>query len=367
MHLGETLLPWKSKDKKCCLYETPYVAAPIWVLGDVNAKFYAQRATSYRRTYKSQNSFGSRVMSFSRDPSCHFETPTWNFYEEIYQRKWYRKGPLIALLEESRKEYLQVSLQADSALTHLHEKKPQEAWRTRRPQEWDVEQSAPTHARHTHCASRQLGTTANQRYAVHWDWLREACQMARVHWGTCSKGFHSKEGPHYRIDQSARNQLECDQVWRAPEKLSRSCRQTSNNQPLFTSLEIPLGFLAQAVLHWLSGGLCHAQKCQFKNITQEEKVWFAIAQRTLAWETLAKGGTGKECRYKFLYQVPTSVLLLRKHVMCARNMGAHVRRGIWSAKGIKTGWKSDSRAAEKGAKKLVRSDFVKILEKECSN
>ncbi len=26
----------------------------------------------------------------------------------------------------------------------------------------DVEQSAPTHARHTRCASRQLGTTANQ-------------------------------------------------------------------------------------------------------------------------------------------------------------------------------------------------------------
>ncbi len=50
----ETLLPWKSKDKKCCLYETPYVAAPIQVLGDVMAKFYALRVPSYRRTYKSQ-------------------------------------------------------------------------------------------------------------------------------------------------------------------------------------------------------------------------------------------------------------------------------------------------------------------------
>ncbi len=53
MRLEETLLPWKSKDK-CCLYETPYVAAPIWVLGDVITKFYALRATSSRRTYKSQ-------------------------------------------------------------------------------------------------------------------------------------------------------------------------------------------------------------------------------------------------------------------------------------------------------------------------
>jgi hypothetical protein len=36
----------------------------------------------------------------------------------------YPKGLLIAFLEESRKEYLQVSLQADSDLTRCHEKKP---------------------------------------------------------------------------------------------------------------------------------------------------------------------------------------------------------------------------------------------------
>ncbi len=46
MRLEETLLLWKSKDKKCCLYEIPYVAAPIGVLGDVIAKFYALRVTS---------------------------------------------------------------------------------------------------------------------------------------------------------------------------------------------------------------------------------------------------------------------------------------------------------------------------------
>ncbi len=51
----ETLLPWNSKEKKCCLYKTPYIAALIQVLGDVIAKFYALRATSYRCTYKSQN------------------------------------------------------------------------------------------------------------------------------------------------------------------------------------------------------------------------------------------------------------------------------------------------------------------------
>ncbi len=123
MRLGKTLLLWKYKDKKCCLYKTSYVAAPTWVLGGVNTKFYALRAFSYRCTYKSKFFFCSQVTHFWRDMSCHFETRTWNFYKEIYKQKWYWKGLLITLLEESCKEYLQVPLQADSALTHCHEKK----------------------------------------------------------------------------------------------------------------------------------------------------------------------------------------------------------------------------------------------------
>ncbi len=38
MHLGETLPPWNSKDKKCCLYKTPYVTAPMRLVGDIIAK-----------------------------------------------------------------------------------------------------------------------------------------------------------------------------------------------------------------------------------------------------------------------------------------------------------------------------------------
>ncbi len=51
----------------------------------------------------------------------------WDSYEKFLQGdlqwKWYWKGLLIALLEESCKEYLQASLQADSALTRRHEKR----------------------------------------------------------------------------------------------------------------------------------------------------------------------------------------------------------------------------------------------------
>ena len=61
-------------------------------------------------------------------------------------------------------------------------------------------------------------------------------------------------------------------------------------------------------------------------------------------------------------------LALRKRIMCARNMGAHVRRGTRRTKGIKK-WdkKLDSCAAEKGVKKLVSSNCAKILEKESSD
>ncbi len=57
MHLEETLLPWKSKDKKCGLYKMPYVAAPVRVLSDVIAKFSPLHVTNFGRTYKNQKFF----------------------------------------------------------------------------------------------------------------------------------------------------------------------------------------------------------------------------------------------------------------------------------------------------------------------
>ena len=71
-----------------------------------------------------------------------------------------------------------------------------------------------------------------------------------------------------------------------------------------------------------------------------------------------------------LILVPGSHELLasRKRIMCARNMGAHVQRGTQRTKGMrKQDEKSDSCAAKKGVKKLVSSNFAKILDKECSN
>ncbi len=149
--------------KKCCLYETPYVAAPIRVPRWCHCEFYTLRATSYRCTYKSQNSFfGSWVTRFVRDPSCHIKTPTWISTRRSTSKGGTRNRLFIAFLEESRKEYLK----------HLCKQTP--LWLVimsrslRNPKEQDdckkrgVEQSAPTHRHHTHCASRQLSTTADR-------------------------------------------------------------------------------------------------------------------------------------------------------------------------------------------------------------
>ncbi len=274
----------------------------------------------------------------------------------------------LSSLRSSAKSIFKCLCKQTSLWCVVMSKIPQEAWRTRWLQKRDIEQSALTHARHTHCTSRQLGTTADQRYDVPWDWFWDTCQMARVRWGTCCKGFCSKEGPHYWIEWSARNPLEHEQVRRALGESSRSCHQTSNNQPLFRSLEIPWGFLAWVVLRWLSRGLCHARKCQFKDIAWEEKVWFAIAQQTFAWETFGKRRNGE--RKPVLILVPGSHerLASRKNFMCARNMWAHVRCGTRRTKGIeKQDEKLDSHAAKKGAKKLVSSDHANILEVESSD
>ncbi len=125
------------------------------------------------------------------------------------------------------------SLQADSALTCCQEQKPQDPRRTRWPQEkgcWAISpDSRASHPLHSYA----FGYDIRSKCDVPWDWLQEACHMARVCWEARCEGFCSKEGPHYLLEQSVRNKLEHDQVQSALEKLSGSCLLTSNNQSIF--------------------------------------------------------------------------------------------------------------------------------------
>ncbi len=55
---------------KCCLWETPFVAAPVRETGDVIARtlLYVQLPTD--APTRTKIFFGSQVTHFSRDPSC---------------------------------------------------------------------------------------------------------------------------------------------------------------------------------------------------------------------------------------------------------------------------------------------------------
>ncbi len=78
--------------KKCCFYKTPYIAAPIWVPRWRHREFYALCATSYRCTYKSQNSFFLFTSDvFCNRPVLSYRDSYVNFYEEVYEQRWYQK------------------------------------------------------------------------------------------------------------------------------------------------------------------------------------------------------------------------------------------------------------------------------------
>ncbi len=157
----------------------------------------------------------------------------------------------------------------------------------------------------------------DQRYDIPWDWLRDACQMARVHWGTRCKGFHSKEDPHYQIEQSARNQLVPNQVWRALVKSSRSCHQTSNNQPWFKTLIFPWWFFAWAVLHWLSVGLCHARKWQFKEFSVRRKGMICNCPTDICMRNLwQKAEQGKKTGTNSCTRFPRASCFEKMHHVC---------------------------------------------------
>ncbi len=250
--LGETLPPWNSQDKKCCLCKMPYVAAPIRVLGNIITRTapYVQLPLDAPTRTRNISLFKSDV--FLRRPILSYQDSYVHFLQG---------GPQAKVVPE-RTTYLAwgVPQRVPSSVSSRVLCSDMASWAQTsgtlkiKMQEKYAERSALTHARHSHCTSRQLGMRANWRYDVPEDWLWDACLLARVCWGTSCEEFCSKKGLHYPIKQSSKNPLKCDQVQRVLGKLSRSCHRTSNNKPWFTSLEIPWEFPTQAVLPWLSRG-----------------------------------------------------------------------------------------------------------------
>ncbi len=167
-----------------------------------------------------------------------------------------------------------------------------------------------------------------QRYDVPWDWLWDSCHMAGVPWGSCWEGFCSEEGLHYCIEQSTRD-------------------PTIN---LIHKFGNPLGIPYPSCTVYLSGAYVTQESLSLRIFVSKKGI---IHVRPMGVRT------------RNLRQKAESVLLPETHALCARNMGAHVWHTSlecqWYKKQDK---KSDSRAAKKCTKKLVSSNFAKILEYE---
>ncbi len=66
-----------------------------------------------------------RLSSTVSAPRAHQDSYV-NFYEEVYEQRWYRKLITYPISGGVMQRVPQGSLQADSALTRRHEQKPQE-------------------------------------------------------------------------------------------------------------------------------------------------------------------------------------------------------------------------------------------------
>jgi hypothetical protein len=93
-----------------------------------------------------------------------------------------------------------------------------------------------------------------------------------------------------------------------------------------------------------------------KGMTRDRQT--EVCMRNLPQKAERGKKTGGVC-----YQFPASVLLQEIHVFCARNMWAHLQRTTSECQRYeKRDEKLDSCAAKKGIKKLVSSNFTRILE-----
>jgi hypothetical protein len=253
---------------------------------------------------------------------------------------------------------LQVSEPGYSAQTWRHEHKPQVPQRW--PQERDAEWLAPTNTRHTHCAPRQLGTTANRRYDVPRDWLWDACHMAGVCWGSRCEGFRSDKGPHYRIEQSARNPPERDQVQIAlgnhPEAV---IGQVTIN--LIHKFGNPLRIPYPSCTCYLAG-IMSREKVELKDFVSKKGTICVRLTDVCRRNLRQKAEKGKITKDKTTTGLLWASCFKNPTRSVPEKWGRKYNVLPWSAKGMrKQDEKSNSCAAEKGATKLVSSDFAKIL------
>ncbi len=173
----------ETQQPNCCIYKTPYVAAPVREKRNVIARtpLYAQlltHAPTRARIYLVHEWHCSQVTVLVKVLS-----PTSLFYEEATNKSSTIKGLLY------------------------HQ-------RTLKTWERDAEWSAPTIARQIHGVSLPLGTKIAQRYDVPWDWLWDDAIWQGYVEDPAAKDFVARKARTIALS-----------------KAQGSCYWTSNNQP----------------------------------------------------------------------------------------------------------------------------------------
>ncbi len=92
---------------------------------------------------------------------------------------------------------------------------------------------------------------------------------------------------------------------------------------LFTRLEIPWGFQSRAVMRWLSGGLCHARKCQFQDLDEKKRYDSQSSNGHLHEKPLErKAEQGKNAGTNPGTRFPRASYFKKTHKVCQKHGGA---------------------------------------------
>ncbi len=156
----------------------------------------------------------------------------------------------------------------------------------------------------------QLSRVTSMALLCHWRWqlLKDMVSL-----GTDFKMHAIWQG--YVEDPAAK-----DFVARKARTIALTKAQGTWQSTLFKSLEIPLGFLTQAVLHSLAG-LMSRKKVSVWGFLWVRKVWFAFAQWTFAPETFGKRQKGEKSPVVSLLPGSHKHLALRNPCVLCLNYG----------------------------------------------
>jgi hypothetical protein len=143
-----------------------------------------------------------------------------------------------------------------------------------------------------------------------------------------------------------------DFVARKAPTIALSKAQGTQQSTLFTSLEIPLGFLTRAVLRSVVG-LMSRKRVSVWGFLWVRKVWFMFAQWTFAWETFGKRRKGEKSPVVSLLPGSHERLALRNpQVLCQKYGGTCTTDELRVPKVQETGWEIGFRCSRERRKEI---------------